>query len=559
MAMKRNPTGKPTPAAEHDMLAAIIEGTSDAIYVKDIRGRYLLFNQAASGVVGKSAEEVLGRDDTALFPPDEARMVMDGDRGVMDAGEVMTYEEVITDSDGHTRTFLSTKGPTRDASGHVTGIFGIARDITPLREAELAERQIAERLQTTMDTMLEGCQIIGFDWRYIYINDAAERHNRRPKDELLGNLYADMWPGIEFTEVYERIRACLEMRVGHRMDNEFAFPDGTIGWFELDIQPVPEGVFILSVDITQRKHAEHELAKHRDHLEEVVRSRTRELEATNADLDATNEELQALNEELDATNEEMRDTNARLEETTEELMRVNDELQSATQAKSEFLASMSHELRTPLNSIIGFSDMLLRGLVGDLEDEQRKQIGMIHQSGLHLLSLINDVLDLSKIEAGAVALQIERFDLIETIAETVETLRPLAEHKGLALLSTAAVSHCPVDSDRHKVVQVLLNLAGNAIKFTDAGTVTIAIERGSQETRISVADTGRGIPTGQLDRIFDAFTQVHQPDNARPEGTGLGLAISRQYAELLGGRIVVNSEPGVGSTFTLVLPADTDA
>lgn len=545
---------KPTPAAEDGMLAAIIDGTSDAIYVKDIDGRYLLFNRAASAVVGKQAEDVIGFDDTALFPPDEARMIMDGDRGVMDAGEVMTYEEVISDADGRLHTFLSTKGPTHDAEGRVTGIFGIARDITPLREAELAERRIAERLQATMDSMLEGCQIIGFDWRYIYINDAAEHHNRRPKEELLGKLYADMWPGIELTEVYDRIRACLEQRVGHRMDNEFAFPDGTVGWFELDIQPIPEGAFILSVDITRRKHAEHELAKHRDHLEEIVQLRTRELEAANIDLDASNEELQALNEELDASNEELQATNARLEETAAELSRVNRELQSATRAKSEFLASMSHELRTPLNSIIGFSDMLSRGLVGTLDEEQHRQIGMIHHSGLHLLSLINDVLDLSKIEAGAVGVEIVPFDLVETVVEAMDTLRPQAESKGVALVTGSTQPRCIIESDRHKIVQILLNLAGNAIKFTEAGTVSVEVSQNDYEARIAVKDTGHGIPREQLDRIFDAFTQIHQPDNARPEGTGLGLAISRQYAELLGGRILVNSTPGKGSTFTLVLP-----
>ncbi|TDB38287.1 MAG: PAS domain-containing sensor histidine kinase [Actinobacteria bacterium] len=512
------PIERPTESAEHDMLSAIVDGTSDAVYVKDLHGRYLLFNTAASVIVGKPAAEVLGADDTAIFAADEARMIMEGDRGVMDAGEVQTYEETLTDADGHTRTFLSTKGPTRDAQGRVTGIFGIARDITPLREAELAERRIAERLQSTMDSMLEGCQIIGFDWRYIYINDAAQQHNRRPREAMLGQVYTDIWPDVELTEVYERIRTCLEMRVGHRMDNEFRFPDGTVGWFELDIQPVPEGVFILSIDITQRKHAENELAVHRDHLEELVRSRTRELEAAAA-----------------------------------ELTRVNRELQSATQAKNEFLASMSHELRTPLNSIIGFSDMMSKGLVGALDDEQKKQIGMINRSGLHLLSLINDVLDLAKIEAGAVTLEIEEFDLATVVAETAATLRPLAASKGVGLLAET-VSHCTIESDRHKIVQVLLNLGGNAIKFTDAGTVSIEMVPTGSDVRITVKDTGRGIPAEQLDRIFDAFTQVHHPDNTRPEGTGLGLAISRQYAELLGGQVLVSSTPDVGSTFTLVLP-----
>ncbi|TDB38028.1 MAG: hypothetical protein D9V44_08270 [Actinobacteria bacterium] len=247
---------------------------------------------------------------------------------------------------------------------------------------------------------------------------------------------------------------------------------------------------------------------------------------------------------------------ALIEARTAELVAANAELREATAAKSDFLASMSHELRTPLNSIIGFSDILNRGMAGDLTDEQARQIGMINRSGKHLLGLINDVLDLAKIEAGKAELHLGPVDVETIVRDVVEIIGPLAGNKGL-VVSVEIDGPVPVlDSDADKIRQILLNLAGNAVKFTESGRIAVTVRGPLDGTLgIAVSDTGRGIAEAEIPRIFEAFSQVRTTDSSATVGTGLGLSISREFAHLLGGDIAVKSEPGVGSTFTLVLPA----
>lgn len=535
----------PDPDFEYSLLKAVVESTSDAIYIKDVQGKYLMFNQAASGIVGKHADEVVGRDDTAIFPPEEARAVMEGDQGVLAAGVVMTYEEVVTDAGGTTRTYLSTKGPLVDAQGVVTALFGIAHDITDLKNAERALRASNQRLRTYIDSNIVGV-ILATAWGSVLeANDYYLRLIGYSRDEFENGIVD--WRAITPPEWLAADEHALEeLSATGRCtpyEKEYVRRDGERVAVYITDAIVPESdgeiaAFIL--DITARKRAESDLAKHLEHLEELVTTRTQELERANTELDASNEGYRTLNKELTSTNQE--------------LDRTNEDLRAATEAKSQFLASMSHELRTPLNSIIGFSEMLFRGMVGDLSEEQHKQIGMIHRSGLHLLALINDILDLSRIEAGAVDLVLEPFDAAEVVLEVAETLGPLATEKGLALAIDVPEIGVTVISDRHKVSQVLLNLGGNALKFTDAGRVDIRLTPLSNEVRFTVSDTGCGIPPAELDHIFEAFSQVDQTDHAKPEGTGLGLAISREFANLLGAQILVESQPGVGSTFTFVLP-----
>lgn len=229
-------------------------------------------------------------------------------------------------------------------------------------------------------------------------------------------------------------------------------------------------------------------------------------------------------------------------------------LQDANEAKTRFLAQMSHELRTPLNSIIGFSGSVLQGLAGPLTDEQTTQIGMVSNSGKHLLSLINDVLDISRIEAGRAELEISRFDCTRLVEEIVQTMMPLATEKGLRLRTELAQAVPEMTSDCGKVKQILLNLTANAVKFTNAGEVFVKLSTDNSLVEFQVTDTGPGIEPGALGRIFDAFVQGDLNGGQRPVGTGLGLAISREYATMLGGEIRVSSEVGVGSEFTLRLP-----
>jgi len=231
-------------------------------------------------------------------------------------------------------------------------------------------------------------------------------------------------------------------------------------------------------------------------------------------------------------------------------------LADANQAKDRFLASMSHELRTPLNAIIGFTGTLLMKLPGPLNADQEKQLRTVQTGANHLLALINDLLDLAKIDAGKVELNLVPTECKEVIEEVAASLRPQAEGKGLEFTVTVPQG-LTVRSDRRALTQIVINLANNAIKFTERGGVRIRAERreenGSRALEISVEDTGIGIRPEDQKKLFGAFTQVDDSANRRYEGTGLGLHLSQKLAQALEGRIELKSEYGKGSTFTLVL------
>ncbi len=239
-----------------------------------------------------------------------------------------------------------------------------------------------------------------------------------------------------------------------------------------------------------------------------------------------------------------------------ELAIAKDAAEAADRTKSAFLATMSHELRTPLNSIIGFSGIMLQGLPGPLNPEQRKQLGMVHQSAKHLLELINDVLDLSKIEAGQLQIELRPFDLRASIEKSVAALQPQAKGKGLALDMKLSDEVGAITSDQRRVEQVLLNLLSNAIKFTETGRVTVEATREDGAIVISVIDTGMGIREQDLPLLFKPFSQVDAGSNKRFEGTGLGLSICKRLVGRLGGDIRVESRWGEGSRFSFELPTE---
>lgn len=404
----------------------------------------------------------------------------------------------------------------------MTCLVGSGIDISERRQAELALKKSEQRLRSTLDNILEGCQLLGFDWRYLYLNDAAARHNRRPNQLLLGNRMQDMWPGIEDTRVFSLVRRCLERREPFHEETEFTYPDGQIGWFDVRGQPVPEGVFVLSVDISERHHAEAALRELNESLERKVGERTTELQAA--------------------------------------LVRA----ESADRLKSAFLATMSHELRTPLNSIIGFTGILLQGLAGELNPEQNKQLGMVRSSARHLLELINDVLDLSKIEAGQLEVKAAPFDLRASLERVLEVVHPLAEKKRLYLRADIAPEVGAMTGDQRRVDQVLLNLLNNAIKFTEGGGVTLAAaiqqdSGGVPSVCIRVTDTGIGIRPEDMDTLFQPFRQIDNGLTRTHEGTGLGLAICRRLTQLMGGFISAASQHGRGSSFTVILPVQPPA
>jgi signal transduction histidine kinase len=243
--------------------------------------------------------------------------------------------------------------------------------------------------------------------------------------------------------------------------------------------------------------------------------------------------------------------NARLFREVEDKSR---QLETASRHKSEFLANMSHELRTPLNAIIGFSDALAQRLFGEINEKQAEYLSDIMESGQHLLALINDILDLSKIEAGRMELDASEVDLGRLVESTLALVRERAQRRGVTLGCTIGDGLGTIRADERKVKQVLLNLLSNAIKFTpEGGRVDVRAVRVARNAEISVTDTGVGIAPGDREAVFEEFRQVGAASR-KAEGTGLGLAISRKFVELHGGTIGVTSTPGQGSTFTFTLP-----
>ena len=265
------------------------------------------------------------------------------------------------------------------------------------------------------------------------------------------------------------------------------------------------------------------------------------------------EALKELNESLER----------KVDERTRDLALARERAEAADRTKSAFLATMSHELRTPLNSILGFTGILLQELPGELNSEQSKQLGMVRSSARHLLDLINDVLDISKIEAGQLEVRTAPFDLIASVQRVLNSVIPLAQKKGLALEASLPDGPEPMESDQRRVEQILLNLLNNALKFTEQGSVSLVVERLDSSgldvnvepsIRISVRDTGVGMRPEDMSKLFQPFQQLDSGLQRQHEGTGLGLAICRRLTELLGGTIGVESQLGRGSVFSLTLP-----
>lgn len=333
-------------------------------------------------------------------------------------------------------------------------------------------------------------------------------------------------PGRKCYEVYKGLKEpCLDcitrktFRDGiiRSSETKVIKKDGEYAYSIINCSPIKDlqGKIISVVevfrDITERKKDQEKLKKYREHLEELVKERTKELKNANLKL-----------QELDYL-------------------------------KSMFIASMSHELRTPLNSIIGFTGIILQGMSGKITEDQRKELTMVKNSANHLLTLINDVIDVSKIEAGKVELFIEEFNLADLVQEVKDSFKVAVDKKGLKL-SLEMPERLIIKSDERKTKQVIMNLVSNAIKFTDRGEIEIKVRKKDEEVEISVADTGIGIKKENMERLFKQFSRIYVEGKPVTEGTGLGLYLSKKIVGLLGGQIKAESEFGKGSMFTFTFP-----
>jgi PAS domain S-box-containing protein len=446
-----------------------------------------------------------------------------------------TMELRMLCADGQWRWIRVCSRPRRSPEGQVFW-DGVGTDITARKKAEAAslkaEQRLAESEQQYRE-LVELANSIILRWTsggiITFLNEFGLRFFGFPAEEILGRHLMDtIVPSAEsdgrnLRQLMEQIGAnpkAFEQNVNENMRR-----NGDRAWIawtnKVVVDEHGEVTEILSIgtDITERKKAEEKIRQ-------------------------LHEDLQRYAAELEF----------RVEERTAELAVARDRAEAADRLKSAFLATMSHELRTPLNSIIGFTGIILQGLAGPLNPEQNKQLEMVRGSARHLLALINDVLDISKIEAGQLEVSCEPFELRASIEKAASVVKPLAEKKALALQVKLAPEIGTWVSDQRRMEQILINLLNNAIKFTERGQVALTAEIARGKLRISITDTGIGIKPEDLEKLFRPFRQIDTGLARNHEGTGLGLAICRRLVELLGGEICTESEWGRGSTFTVLLP-----
>jgi len=384
------------------------------------------------------------------------------------------------------------------------GLLGTSWETTERIKAAQALHEKEIRFRSTLSNMIEGCQIIGFDWRYIFINTSAEKHNRRPKDELLGNKYMDMWPGIENTKVFELIEDCKDNRIAHHLENEFTFPDGS-GWFDLSIQPVPEGVFILSIDITERKKAEDIILKLNDELEEKVKQRTAQLEASNKELEA-------------------------------------------------FSYSVSHDLRAPLRHINGYVDLLSERYNNQLPERAVHYLTNITNASKQMGTLIDDLLQFSR--TGRKEVHKEKTDMNKLLTEVLEAIKPDTTNRNI----NWNIEPLPqVFVDYALLKQVWMNLLDNAVKYT-SNKPTAEISIGYYEEKkyyvFYIRDNGVGFNMKYAHKLFGVFQRLHSQTEF--EGTGIGLANVQRIILKHNGHIRAEAEPDKGASFYFSLPKNNE-
>lgn len=516
--------------AEHELkqrsayLDSLIQKSPLGIIVLDPDHRVQLSNPAFQKLFGFSEGEVRGRNvDELIVGPQEHREATGYTARVL-AGESVHFFGRRRRKDGKL-VDVEVHGVPLLVDGKLTAVYGLYQDITGRRLAEKLLRESEDRYRDLFENAHELIQVVAPDGSLLYVN-RAWRETLGYKDHEVAGLSIfqaihpdsqqhcrDLFGRALQGEKLERVEVEFVTRAGDRI-----FAEGSCSCRFQNGEPV----FLRAIfnDVTGRRAAEAEIKALTDTLEMRVMERTQQLATVNRELELRNREVERAN-----------------------------------RMKSQFLASMSHELRTPLNAVIGFSELMGEEAAGPLNEKQRRYIEHVLNGARHLLQLINDILDLAKVESGQLLLRAEDFTLAEALPEVLSTVRPLAMNKRMQVENRVS-EQIRLRADRVRVKQILYNLLTNAVKFTaEGGQVWIDANVCAGAVCISVGDTGIGIPTEEHQAIFNEFYQVGTTTKGVKEGTGLGLAISRRLVEAHEGNIWVESEPGKGSRFSFTVPA----
>lgn len=547
----------------------ILNTVDFGIHGIDLQGNIFFENLGAAAMFGRDAQEMIGqpahalmhhtRVDGAPYPLSECHIYATLRDGVLRRVE----DEVFWRKDGTNFPVSYTSTPLYDDTGAIAGVLVAFRDITTRKQIEAALHRAQSELEDRVRERTDELRTAN-----LALHDSDQR--MRLATEATG---VGIW---EWNVISNKITWDAQM---FRMYGIAPTPDGIIAYSDWSGSVVPEELQqqeeILQDTVRRlgRSHRVFRISRRNDAQVRVIEA----VEAVRSNAQGQAEWVVGTN--LDITERRWAETalqqahdelETKVMERTAELARAKERAESADRIKSAFLATMSHELRTPLNSIIGFTGILLQGLAGALNPEQGKQLDMVRGSARHLLALINDVLDISKIEAGQLEVTREWFELAPSIQKVIDVIKPLAENKMLALRVTVAPGLGHAVSDQRRFEQILLNLLSNAVKFTEHGEITLVAESvvdyksplGSAPgpaIRLCITDTGIGIAPEDLATLFQPFRQLDSGLARNHEGTGLGLAICRRLADLMGGDIHAASTPGKGSMFSFTLPLEAPA